>query len=55
MDRNNIIGVKAAKYYVSVCFRVNHKLISKMFFEMKDLGMIEFVNHTEIKVLRDSL
>ncbi len=51
MNENNIIGVKTAKYYVSVCFRVNHKLIAHMFFEMKDLGLIEFVNHTEIKIL----
>ena len=54
VDRDNIIGVKAAKYYVSVCFRVSHKIISQMFFEMKDLGLIEFVNHTEIKILRNS-
>ncbi len=54
-DKNNIIGVRAAKYYVSVCFRVNHKIIGKMFIEMKDLGLINFVNHTEIKVLGNPL
>ncbi|KKM69991.1 hypothetical protein LCGC14_1445190 [marine sediment metagenome] len=54
VNRDNIIGVKDAKYYVSVCFRVNHKLIAQMFFEMKDLGLIEFVNQAEIKILRNS-
>ena len=54
-NRDKVIGVKAAKYYVSVCFRVNHKLTAQMFFEMKDLGLIEFVNQTEIRVLGNSL
>ena len=54
-DRDNIIGVKDAKYYVSVCFRVSHIIIARMFFEMKDLGLIEFVNQAEIKILRNSL
>ncbi len=52
-NRNNVIGVKAAKYYVAICFRVSHQVIAQMFFEMKDLGLIEFVNHTEIKIIKN--
>ncbi len=55
VDRDNIIGVKAAKYYVSVCFRVSNIIIAQMFFELKDLGLIEFINHTQIKIVRNSL
>ncbi len=49
-----LIKIPEARYIISVCFRVNKKLIGRILTDMKHWGLIEFFNGKFIKVLRNS-